>query len=334
MKNETCVPLANVTKDFVRPWLYRPHFKDWDKSPLLEIRLFFSKFLLIFLFVGCFGNIATLQTLRHYHKLRKSTRLFFFGIAIGDLFGVPLETMFTFYLLHYGQSFVNISPFLCTFYLFPTQACMITSWLFLAAVSTERFLLVWTPQRMLTVNSSRYGLIVALVLIILSMIGASNFLHYSYDDDICACVFSSSRIFQAFWALYMCFLFVFVILQIFFSGFALHQLLKQRRSVVNSVNYERPTGSLSAVKMAIGAGVFRFACVSPHILANFKRFVLKDEKHFFSEGVDLLIDALSLIPLVINNSANFYIYMISSRGFRETFLSSLSNCKVAPHSEK
>lgn len=231
------------------------------------------------------------------------------------------------YTFQFAADMTKAAGFLCSVYHFISNWAMVTSYMSLAAIAVERCLLVAFPQKMRTSNPKLYGAIVIVILVFISLGGTFTNLGYVITED-CVCLFVWPPFFMKlrYYCLYM--IYTIVVGNIFISVFALWRILSKQTSKVKS---SESSDAMAAVKMALAVGLFQMLCIMPYILYNVKVMIMGLSNYLISEGSDQLIQNICLMILTLNFGANFYIYMIVCRGFREsfqTFLPKRRNRKV------
>lgn len=320
----SCPPPANVSAALPPTVSFRYFFfPNWDQPPLLQFRKALAVLAFLLLVVGFIGNILTFFTLWRYQSLRISTRIFFFGIACGDLLGMPLHMFYVWYHLQFAKNFANDSNLLCTAYVGLAHWGMTMSWCCLATVAVERFLLVWLPQKMRGAKPKRYAVAGLLLNLFLSgLVGLANF-GYAITED-CICVFVLPNILNQIRNAYLHLLYTVVAGQVIFSGLALKRILGRRNLSVRPQSEEENKAflrKLSPVKMSLAVGLSQCVSILPYALFLIKDLALGYNKFLISAGTDLLLYDVALIFLTANFGANFFIYCLVSHGFKTSFFS-------------
>lgn len=323
--NTSCPSYENLSKSLPPQAVYEEfHFPDWDKAPLLQLRIFMSIFTMSLTIIGSIANILTLLTLWRYRSLRVSTRMFFSFMAITDAACFPQYGIKFWHVFYYARNYIHDYEYLCSF-----QFCLMTiltcsSWSCLAVVAIERFLLVYIPQKMRRVNPKKYAVAMLIAVCCLSFFAAARHLGYGISKD-CICVYHWPmiliRVTQSFFYL----LYIFVIGQVFFSAFSLRRILTKRRIAVEpgKSGESRSQSTMTPVIMTFAVGVFQFLASLPFILWLSKEFILGQNNPLFSKGVDIFIKKTINFIMLTNFGSNFFIYFFSSRSFRASFLSYL-----------
>lgn len=323
--NDSCPTIDEVWKKLPEDTYYRNfYFHNWNKEPLLTNRKILAGFTMLIIIVGTLGNISTFPTLYRFRSLRSSTRIFFFSIAICDVFGMPIHMMYIWYSLQYAENFANYNIFWCSAYVFAAQLLMGISWISLAAVAVERFLLVSAPQKMRMANPKSYAIVVECGCVVLSLMAAMANAGFTISKD-CICIFTMSLGLMNVTRVFQIFFYLIVVFQLFFSGTSLWRILAKRNAKVQpgkTATAAASSGtSLQPVMMALTVGLFQSLSMVPYLLHLVKEFILGGRTFLFSAGVDLLYFHGSIVSMTCNFAFNFFIYLIVCRGFRDSFFS-------------
>lgn len=322
--NGQCPPYRNVSAALPAKAFYEDfYFPGWDMAPLRPLRAFMSVLAMLLMVAGSAGNLLTLVALWRYRGLRASTRLFFVVIAAADTVCFPMYSSVWWYIFTFARNFFHDSAFLCNVFPSFSLLFMFFSWCSLAAVALERFLLVSMPQKMRATNAKKYGVVNIAVVAVVSFIGSARYWGYAIDDN-CICIYGWPPLFLEIIQSFMYVVYVLVMGQIFFSAFALRQVLKKRqRAVQPGKSGERSTGTMTPVIMIFAVGSFQFVTTLPLLVWLALEFIFGHEKTLLTKGVDAFIKNTVYVAMSLTFGSNFYIYMLSSRGFRTAFFSYL-----------
>lgn len=305
-------------------WSSSKSLTEWNRSPILKMRKTASILFITLFIVGNLGNLATFVTLVRYHTLRFSTRLFFFGVAIGDLVGFFVGFLPIWYTLQSGKSLIDNSKFLCFIYLPVVRFCLGLSSCNISAVIWERFLMIKFTEKMLTMNHKRYSPVVATAAVLIASIVAAPNVGYGIHEN-CSCVYQGPAFFENL-SIYFLFLNSFgIMITATSTAIMIYCAMKKRYMIENLRRVSSSEGSNALViyKMAICVCFCKSITLIPSIIITCLKIFSHHDDPLITEGADALLFNFMRGLILLNFGTNFFNYILVGRGFRKAFLDAL-----------
>lgn len=322
MNSSSCPSPVNVSA-ILKVVLIPFYYPDWNLTPLFQLRMMMSGITMVLLIVGTVGNVLTIMTLVRYRSLKFSTRILFFVMAVADVAAYSLSMVAIWYTFQYADNFLHYSTFVCAGVQVFRMFMLAISWISLAAVAIERFLMVSFPQRMRTANAKFYSVIMLLIILFFSALWTIQMFFFKVGD-LCVCTYYGPISIAIFINYYSYALYFLVLGQIFFSAFSLRRILRKRNMAVQpGKTASSAGGTKSPIMMTFAVGSFQFACTLPMMMWYMKVIFLNRKTNLISVGADLFVENVLISISSMNFGSNFFLYLATCRGFRVSFLSYL-----------
>lgn len=294
-------------------------------SVAVAIDLFVSVFGMIVIVFGTVGNLLTLITVVFYHSLRVSTRLMFFCLALSDSCAIFSAAIRYWQAAALKHDLRNDNAFACQVHTFAVyMAFSMSNWL-LCLIATERFCLTVIPLKSVGFKNLKVIIVLIVALTALSALKNGPLLGRSYRDGKCLAVFAIDiHVFtwldmvfgNAIPYAYLIAITTAIVLKIYFQRKKVKPVGDNNRAIQSG--QKENNRILSATLMLLGVSIYQFVVGTPGFLFN----ALMDT-NMLTHMNPVITSAIYRILLVFsasNNAVNFYLYMLTTRGFRRAFV--------------
>lgn len=279
------------------------------RSATDKFAIVFGMLLLVF---GSVGNILTMVVVAAYKTMRPSSRCLFVLLAVSDEMALVLaETRY--WIIAYSKTDIrNLNGATCKIHTFFTYSFMNLSTWFLCLISLERLCLTYFPLSNHPFNQTRDFRIIIFATILTNCVKNTFYLSQEYTDGKCLAITFGSH-----FALEMTDLIFFTIpflVMLIATCMTLGKILRQNNKVSSDEHPSSLNGRLRcATMMLVGIVILQLICGFPGYLIT----VLYLDQAIGNISKETVFLLLTL--MVINNAANFYVYIILARGFRKRF---------------
>lgn len=286
-----------------------------EKSTANQFVTVFGIFLLV---SGSLGNLLTMLVIWAYKSMRSTSRFLFFLLACADEVTLFLAEVRYWTLAAFGWDLRDYNAFICRAHTFLTTTFVGSSVWILCHISLERMWLAWFPTKKHPFGRVRSVVIVIIVTVIFNVALNISYLFRAYSDGHCGDITVGYKKAVPLLGYILSYFLPFVIM-LMATVLLLWKILRQKRQVgirdaSSSMSRSLKTTTIMlvaivAAQLVLGTPGYVFS-----ILIDFKLL-----EHFNKKDVNAVyVTLLSL--MVMNNASNFYIYVLSARGFRQTFL--------------
>lgn len=281
-----------------------------------------NEFVLVFgmilLLLGSIGNFLTMLVIACYRSMRTSSRLLFFSLAAFDQATLLVAETRYWMIAFSGWDLRTHSSAICKTHTFFTYVFMSQSRWLLTLISLERMFLTFFPLRSHLFSRSKHVLLAIAVIALLNC--GKNSFYFSLELEERKCgnfTFGNSFVFEVSDLILSCLLPFFITLTA--TLMVLWKVFRPKHQLApRSFQQSESTARLkSTTAMLVGVVVLRFFFGLPGYIYT----VLSQVKALAEAGDQVLLSlGTSLLTLtVMDNAANFFVYLLSARGFRRTF---------------
>lgn len=268
--------------------------------------------LLIIIF-GTIGNGFTLAVIWTYKTMRPASRVLFALLAVVDE-GALLLAETRYWIIAYKRSDLrDMSKAACIAHTYFTYTFVNMSVWLLAIISTERFCFTFFPMKKHPFKQIRGSLIIILVATVINCVKNIFLIFQPYAPGKCketgtnAYVLNIVDIIIGYTAPY--------IIMFLTTSLILWKVLQQRKQICDQNSMiSMQSRSKATTIMLIGVVVTQLLIGTPGYVYS---VVYTNKYHEHKNGDVIYISLLTIT--ITNNALNFYIYFLTTRGFREVF---------------
>lgn len=274
-----------------------------------------QQFVIIFgmctLLLGSIGNVFIMIIIAFYKTMRPSSRLLFFTLALTDEMTLLLAETRYWILAFYGVDIRASSVINCRMHAFFTYTFMNTSVWLLCVISIERTCLTFIPLK--NHLFQRFHNVIIIIILIVVLNGAKNtfLLSLDYEGGICKLYTFINHGTIEIVNLVVSFLVPYFIMLI--TASMLMWKMFRQKVTLNEDNSASRLRSATAMLVAV---------VIIQLILGLPGYIYSVWAAIHTSVFDFIHDqdyTVLLTLTVANNAVNFYAYILSSHGFRQTF---------------
>lgn len=289
--------------------LHNATFAATSRSASQKFIIIFGMIIMVF---GSVGNILTMVVIAMYKSMRLSSRSLFFLLAFSDEMALLLAQIRYWILAFREVDIRDRNSATCKMHTFFTYTFINLSTLLLCLISLERMCLTYFPLKKHPFNKMRHVVIIILTTAVINCVKNSFYLSQKLNNGECSLVTSKNHVATEVVDL-MSYLFPFFVMLVA-TLMTLWKVSHQKNQILSTDCHCSPNARLrSTTMMLVGVVVVQLICGLPGHLFT----VLYNARVLNNVPEEVGVSLLTL--MIANNAANFYVYLISARGFRKTF---------------
>lgn len=294
-----------------------------DSAMASAIDMSVSIFGMLIIVLGTVGNILSLVTVTFYRSLRASTRLLFFFLAVVDLGAIYSAGVRYWQLAVFKYDVRDENAIACRVHTFVVYMAFSMSHWTLCLIATERFCLTVIPLKVTYFKNVKF--IVGLLILLTSLAVLKNGLLFGRQYENGRCSELSTDIHTFVWIniiasnsipnIYLITITTAIVIKIYHQQRKVHPTGEGEASRQKS---HEPNKIFAATLMLLGVAVYQFIVSTPGIIFN----GLMDTGNLCQ--IDpMIVNSVHRILLLFsltNNAVNFYLYILTTEGFRRAFI--------------
>ena len=286
--------------------------------------------------VGVIANILTLLVVTRPRSRRQSTSLYLTVLAVCDIFVLVLD-----FINNYPKGFdVNLiaqSHTVCVLYRWLFSVCFMYSAWVVVLLTVERALIVWFPLHAKTkFTRAVIKRVLGGVLFVSGVYNVYNLFAWRGADDECDFAdgwedFHANQNMFVTFAAYSYVPSAILIVANCLIIYRLRQMSKMRSDMQEGVSQSKAPGTDDMTKITITVLAISFSFLIFTVPVSIYYIIqYSTEQHIDMTLIMALLEVIFLLLVLTNHSVNFGLYILTSKSFRQDFLTLLPCQRFVP----